>query len=258
MQPDRKPEPEDSDSEDDPDYVPPAKDASSSDDDEPAQKRPRTASPPPEEDEAEKKKARDALWAQFQASLAAPPPKPVSQPKLVKIVKRYRYAGDEITEVKEVPEDSEDAKKYPRWQPEPSKLSDAPAASTSTSTPATTSPEPSSTPDQTTSTPAESSTAGASASAQKPKPAKKPGPRKPKVNLAPLPGSQKAKKLTTLDKSAMDWRSHVEAEQSSDLKDELEANRRGGGYLEKVEFLKRVEERKEEALEASKSGKRRR
>ncbi|THH00045.1 hypothetical protein EW026_g2422 [Hermanssonia centrifuga] len=93
------------------------------------------------------------------------------------------------------------------------------------------------------------------------KPTKRPGPRKPKTQLGPLPGAQKVKKLTTLDKSTMDWRSHVEgaeASGSSKLKDELEANRRGGGYLEKVEFLKRVEERKEEALEASKSGKRRR
>lgn len=57
----------------------------------------------------------------------------------------------------------------------------------------------------------------------------------------------------------MDWRAHVEGEGgSSGLKDELEANRRGGGYLEKVEFLRRVEERKEDVVEASKGGKRRR
>ena len=41
------------------------------------------------------------------------------------------------------------------------------------------------------------------------------------------------------------------------MKDELEANRRGGGYLEKQEFLQRVETRKDEVLEAAK-GKRRR
>jgi hypothetical protein len=55
----------------------------------------------------------------------------------------------------------------------------------------------------------------------------------------------------------MDWRAHVNAE-PSDMKDELEANRRGGGYLEKVEFLNRVDARKEDALEAGKSTKRRR
>ena len=54
----------------------------------------------------------------------------------------------------------------------------------------------------------------------------------------------------------MDWRAHVAA-QSSDVKGELDANRRGGGYLEKVDFLKRVEDRREDAFEASKSSKRR-
>jgi hypothetical protein len=44
----------------------------------------------------------------------------------------------------------------------------------------------------------------------------------------------------------------------SSLKDELEAHRKAGGYLEKVEFLTRVEERKEENLDVMKSSKRRR
>lgn len=106
---------------------------------------------------------------------------------------------------------------------------------------------------------ASTSTTSPPSSVAKPAPAKRPGPRRPKTVLAPLPGAQKAKKLTVLDKSAMDWKEHVQsAGESSELKDELEAHRRGGGYLEKVEFLKRVEERKEEALEASKTGKRRR
>jgi hypothetical protein len=76
------------------------------------------------------------------------------------------------------------------------------------------------------------------------------------VSLAAIP-TQKAKKLSTLDKSAMDWRAHVQAQEGSGIKDELEANRRSGGYLEKVDFLKRVEERKEDVIEASKSTKRR-
>jgi len=54
----------------------------------------------------------------------------------------------------------------------------------------------------------------------------------------------------------MDWRTHV-ASESSDVKDALDANRRGGGYLEKVDFLKRVQDRREDALDASKSNKRR-
>lgn len=107
--------------------------------------------------------------------------------------------------------------------------------------------------------PAASASSTSTNSTTKPIPAKRPGPRKPKTVLAPLPGAQKAKKLTVLDKSSMDWKAHVDsAPESSALKDELAANRRGGGYLEKVEFLKRVEERKEEVLEASKAGKRKR
>ena len=41
-------------------------------------------------------------------------------------------------------------------------------------------------------------------------------------------------------------------------KDELEANRRSGGYLGKVEFLQRVGERKETILEDNTAKKRRR
>lgn len=86
--------------------------------------------------------------------------------------------------------------------------------------------------------------------------AKRPGPRKPRTALPSIRKVSQPKKITTLDKSAMDWRAHV-ASQSSDLQDELDSNRRGGGYLEKVEFLKRVEDRREDAFEASKSSKRR-
>lgn len=52
----------------------------------------------------------------------------------------------------------------------------------------------------------------------------------------------------------MDWKAHT---MSADLQAELDTNRKSGGYLEKVEFLQRVEERKEENLEAMKSRKRR-
>jgi len=55
----------------------------------------------------------------------------------------------------------------------------------------------------------------------------------------------------------MDWRAHVSTQETSGLKDELEANRRGGGYLEKVEFLQRVDDRKADALDASKTKRRR-
>ena len=86
---------------------------------------------------------------------------------------------------------------------------------------------------------------------------RKPGPRKPKTVLAPLPGTSKAKKITTLEKSSMDWKAHLNSQGQRSLHDELDANRKGGGYLEKVEFLERVEQRKEDILEGERSTKRR-
>lgn len=148
-------------------------------------------------------------------------------------------------EVKEVPEDSDEAKKWPLWcRPVTGEM---PTPSTEQTEIPTIGP---------------SSSANVPSSSQntcsaKPAPGKRPGPRKAKTVLAALPKTQNAKKLTTLDKSAMDWRSHVEGEKP-DLKDELVAHRRGGGYLEKVEFLQRVGERKEEALIASKASSKRR
>jgi hypothetical protein len=173
----------------------------------------------------------------------------------------------------EVPEDSPEATKWPLWKDPTLQLEETTAVSTTESIPplteqAQTTP----TPVGTNATSADSlssnpivqapttSTSAASGSSCAPKPPiKRPGPRKPKTALAPLPGPIKAKKLTTLDKSAMDWQRHIQTEQQagSSIKDELDANRRAGGYLEKVEFLKRVEERKEENLDAMKSSKRR-
>ena len=48
------------------------------------------------------------------------------------------------------------------------------------------------------------------------------------------------------------------AEYVTRLKDELDANRRGGGYLEKVQFLNEVGDRRDKLLEESKDKKRRR
>jgi len=189
-----------------------------------------------------------------------------------------------FSEVVEVAEDSADVKKWPLWRD--STCGDAPLSLSSTdhsSSPAAAATMLVATPSDSLVSPpnseafvpavaVERTTIGAlnqpnrstpkvtdtSSAAGKPN-IRRPGPRKPKTTLAALPGSSKPKKLTTLDKSAMDWRSHVQAEQESgsSIKDELEANRRAGGYLEKVEFLKRVEERKEETLDSLKSNKRR-
>jgi Bucentaur or craniofacial development len=155
----------------------------------------------------------------------------------------FLIAYSSAREVVEVPADSPDAKKWPVWRaPEPE---GAPPVASGSGTPQETGMSPSSATD----------TSSTTTTSVKP-PAKRPGPRKPKVSLAAIP-TQKAKKLSTLDKSAMDWQKHVLAQEGSGIKDELEANRRSGGYLEKVDFLKRVDERKEDVFEASKSSKRR-
>ena len=73
----------------------------------------------------------------------------------------------------------------------------------------------------------------------------------------PTSSQRKAEKLSTLDKSSMDWRAHINAD-SAATKDELEANRRSGGYLGKVEFLQRVSERKDNILDENQPKKRRR
>ncbi|ESK96389.1 craniofacial development protein 1 [Moniliophthora roreri MCA 2997] len=232
-----------SDSEDDGNYIPPANDpeSSSSEDDEPDAKRARVTSPKPsEEDEAAKKLARETAWKNFKESVEGgnSTSEQNDQPKkTVKVEKRHLFAGEQVVEVVEVPEDSPDAKKWPRWVP-PEKQPQTTAESSDTHVPQE-SPVPS--------------------SLSKP-PLKRPGPRKSKTNLSTLPSgsSSKPKKMTMLEKSAMDWRSHVSSEQDSGLSDELTANRRGGGYLEKVEFLERVNERKEDVLEQNKGAKRRR
>jgi hypothetical protein len=270
----------------DEDYVPPDENKDDSDsepsDDEDGVKAPGEVNlPATGVDEEEKKRAREALWVSFQASAAAdssksPHNQSSQQPRMVKIERKYRFAGEDVIDVVEVPEDSTEAKKWPLWKdPAVNSEEKTDVSTTPPSIPplteqahgmttfgltdtASTASSPSN-PIVNTSPISVSSPVSGPPDIPKP-PTKKPGPRKPKTALAPLPGHAKAKKLTTLDKSAMDWQRHIQTEQQagSSIKDELDANRRGGGYLEKVEFLKRVEERKEANLDVLKSNKRRR
>ncbi|KAF8886471.1 hypothetical protein CPB85DRAFT_1336385 [Mucidula mucida] len=219
----------DSDDDEDEDYVPPDIKASNASGDERHTKRARTSSPERSEtDKLVQKQCKERpLWQSFQASIASQStsdatPAPVI--RTVKIQKQHRYAGEIVTEVVEVPEDSDDAKKWPRCSE---------------------------------TTPAYSSTA---APLQK----LTPRPRKGKLSLNDLPDASfrtkvnlKPKKLTTLDMSAMQWRQHVSTSEPY-LKHELDASRRAGGYLEKTEFLERVGRRREDALHANRNGKRRR
>ncbi|KZS97208.1 hypothetical protein SISNIDRAFT_547250 [Sistotremastrum niveocremeum HHB9708] len=257
-----KREDEDSD-EDDSDYVPEGADGSANDDSDSDSADEGGSGPPSpkrvkadladlsEEKREAREKERAALWEAFQASTgttlnATPDFEP---PTMIKVRKSYRFAGKDFSEVVMVAEGSTDAQQWPRViEDEAVKPEDDSAAALPTpeSISSTSAPLPTLAPPSTTPTPS-------STSAPSPLPAK-PGPRKPKTVLGAIPNT-KPKKLTTLDKSAMDWKAHVNEDEGT--KDELEANRRGGGYLEKVEFLERVEERKEAGREAAGSKRRR-
>ncbi|OWZ70605.1 hypothetical protein AYX14_03987 [Cryptococcus neoformans] len=68
-------------------------------------------------------------------------------------------------------------------------------------------------------------------------------PRRKRQTLEQMSAAlDKGKKMTTLEKSQMDWKSHTSS--SASMADELAANRRNGGYLEKKDFLDRVGERR--------------
>ena len=164
------------------------------------------------------------------------------------------------SEIVEIPEDSADAKKWPLWKPTDGQDeattpnigdSGVPKPSTGDLPPAKPTPPP----------PPAAATTSQQPSTTTTKP--RPGRRKPKVQLADVPSAADSRKglkrLTTLEKSALDWKAHVDPSAGeSKLVSELEANRRGGGYLEKVEFLQRVEDRKNQTLDANKDHKRRR
>ncbi|KAL0060709.1 hypothetical protein AAF712_012489 [Marasmius tenuissimus] len=243
-----------SDSEDDQEYVPPVEDrayyaldisipilpkeslanSSSSSDDENEPDAKRTRPNPNPEDEAAKNVSRENAWKDFQASMTTETSKDedTTPKKMVSVEKRYLFAGEEVVLFKSPKILQTRRNGLGGHRPDES-------GQTAQSVP-----EP----------PAEDALSSA---AGKPPP-KRPGPRKSKIQLSATPSSSKLKKITMLEKSAMDWRSHVGSPGDSELKDELEANRRGGGYLEKVEFLERVQERKEEVLEHNKGTKRRR
>lgn len=180
-----------------------------------------------------------------------------------------------IREVVEVPEDSDDAKKWPLWKPPATPATGAKATSEAARLPedsrtlsvgnsSSDLPE-SAAPSSGTYEPPKPSEAGPSSSTLVAPPRRRPGPRKPKTTLAPLLQG-KPKKLSTLEKSAMDWHAHITGAQpgtdgevpvgAESIADELERNRRSGGYLEKVAFLERVGDRREEMFEDSRKKRR--
>src|SRR5258708_21730112 len=163
-----------------------------------------------------------ALWESFQASVngsSSVKVESAANKKMVKVCKRYLFAGENVTyvascplkyfpplyivarEVVEVPEDSPDAKKWPLWH----SLDETEASAPTSEEPV---PPPSSENHPNSAPPAENPS--------NPPAGKRPGPRKPKTRLPELPGrsSITAKKLTTLDKSVMDWKAHVQSSEN--------------------------------------------
>lgn len=183
----------------------------------------------------------DAIWAQMRAGKAAAPPddvtaRPTEQtdsptgaaseptkisavdpPDMVRIKRKYNFAGKVHTEEKLVPRDSAEAKLY---------LDSIAPTSTSPTRPAP---------------------RRAFRSAFEPAP--EPQQRRGDLNLgvaARLKAREAAgaERLNTVEKSRMDWAGFVDRE---GIKDELEAaGRSKGSYVEREGFLARSEARREE------------
>ncbi|CAE6467870.1 unnamed protein product [Rhizoctonia solani] len=193
--------------------------------------------------------ARNALWRSFLESTQAEvtdsnKPTPKSETKTITIEKKYRFAGEDVIEKVVVAEDSPEAqawRKHQTTEDQCTKSTTTPSISTpgsGSSTPNAGQLPPIETKNQSTGVPP----------LAKPKP-----PAKPRKSLSGLAAAAKPKKLTTLDKSRLDWQSHL-ASTTQEERDELEQNRKAGGagYLEKVDFLTRVNQRREGVFEDSK------
>lgn len=61
-----------------------------------------------------------------------------------------------------------------------------------------------------------------------------------------------SKAASLISQSQLDWKSHTSS--TAGLADELATNRRSGGFLEKRDFLERVDDRRSGAYEQTKRG----
>lgn len=90
---------------------------------------------------------------------------------------------------------------------------------------------------------------------QKAKPPPKPGMRRPMkrasmFDAAPTTAPAKGTKLNTVEKSKLDWATHVDQE---GMADELDESRRAkGGYLGRMDFLSRMDAKREEDMQGKK------
>ncbi|KAG8983558.1 hypothetical protein FRB90_005906 [Tulasnella sp. 427] len=208
---------------------------------------------PPTKSAEQIKAERDALWAEFQASVSSSSIENSrgNKPKTVKVRVAHEFAGEEVIEIKEVQEGSAEATKWPMV------VEDKGDDQAGGSTPCT------STPADTGASAALFPGAGPSVSVlpearsiNDAPPLKKPTPTsatrrpgRPKgSSLAALVAATKPKKISTLEKSRLDWDAHLASTPSKEEVDELERDRKdGAGYLDRMDYLKRVDERKEAA-----------
>ncbi|KAM0752904.1 BCNT-domain-containing protein [Meredithblackwellia eburnea MCA 4105] len=211
----------------------------------------------------------DDLWASFNEPIAsvkpsanstskAPPP-----PKVIKITVQYEFAGEKITQEKEVLETSEEAKRWLAKQGKKNEVSSAagekpngqPGSSTENKTSGIPSADALFGPEDI--TPSTGSAPSSSSTPQNPitttsdslKP--KLAPKRAKAGgLAGMAAAlAKPAKLNTLEKSKLDWNRFVDKEE---LAEDL-SNARKDGYLEKQDFLRRTDSKREEDWEKSKS-----
>ncbi|CAE7056150.1 unnamed protein product [Rhizoctonia solani] len=231
--------------EDDDDYVPGEKgcaiDSDSESDAGPETKKPRTDDTvdTPATKLLADVAARNALWNSFLESTESDATDskiltPQSEVKTITIERKYRFAAEDVIEQVAVTEGSSEAQKW---------------STGSTTTPIILTPgSRSSTPNASSLSPLETNNTAVKAPPSRPKP-----PTKPRRSLSGLAAAGRSKKLTTLDKSRLDWQSHL-ASSTQEERDDLERNRKAGGagYLEKVDFLARVGERKDNVFEDSK------
>ncbi|CAE6416995.1 hypothetical protein ACGC1H_002210 [Rhizoctonia solani] len=234
--------------EDDNDYVPGEKDSDSESDGGPETKKPRTGdtldmpATKPLADDA----ARNALWNSFLKSTQPETTESkISTSKFdvqtITIERKYRFAGEDVIEKVAVPEDSPEAQEWRKRQ-----LIGGQSTS-SIATPIVL------TPGSGSSTPNTSPLHPPEMNVVKTPPTKPKPPPKSRKSLSSLAAAGKPKKLTTLDKSRLDWQSHL-VSSTQEERDDLERNRKAGGagYLEKVDFLARVGERRDNVFEDSK------
>ncbi|GAA5925791.1 Swc5p [Sporobolomyces koalae] len=189
----------------------------------------------------------------------------LDQDDLVTIKVTYKFAGDTITQDKRVPRTSQEAINYFALHPEQSAAKASPTAVPTKPDPTTASLDALFGPD--TSLP----TSAPPLTSAEPDPLKPPAPTSAAAAAAPLPpagGPRRKKaggglgamaasmgvgvkpaKLNTLEKSKLDWNSYVQTQDG--LQDTLQHARKDG-YLEKKDFLDRVEARKEQGWESAK------